>query len=157
MATGVGNNTKATTVTTVDSDYVTLEEAEARLAQVRPLLENARSTKREIESLAAGFDYDSVLIETEKERFQPLVTALSQILDQLEDQGCYIKDLDIGLVDFLSTFEGRDIFLCWKLGEPHISHWHEVNEGFSSRQEILDMTDLEFDIAFETPVVENEN
>ena len=144
-------------MTTVDSDYVTLEEAETRLAKVRPLLENARRLKREIEALAASYDYDSALIESEKEKFQPHINELSQSLDTLEELGCYIKDLDIGLIDFLSSFEGRDIFLCWKLGEPHIGHWHEVDEGFSNRQEILDMNSLEIELEFETPVVENEN
>ena len=144
-------------MTTVDSDYVTIEEAEERLVQVRPLLESARRIKREVESIAAGYNYDSVLIEQEKEHLAPLMRKLSEILDELEDLGCYVKDLDIGLVDFLSTFEGRDIFLCWKLGEQHISHWHETDEGFSSRQEILDMSQLLLDVEFETPIVENEN
>lgn len=141
----------------MDSDYVTLEEAEQRIAKVRPLLESARRLKREIETIAAGYDYDTVLLEQEKERLTPLMSQLAENLDNLEDLGCYVKDLDIGLVDFLSSFEGRDVFLCWKLGEAHISHWHETNEGFSSRQEILDMSQLELDWEFETPVVENEN
>lgn len=139
------------------NDYVTLEDAESRLTFVRPLLESARRTKREIETIAAGYDYDTVLLEQEKPRISKLVAQLAEKLDQLEDLGCYVKDLDIGLVDFLSTFEGRDIFLCWKLGEPHINHWHEINEGFSSRQDILDMSQLDFEFDFETPIVENEN
>jgi hypothetical protein len=139
------------------NDYVTLEEAESRLCQVQPLLESARRTKREIEMIAAGHDYDTVLLEQEKPRIAMLVGQLSEKLDALEDLGCYVKDLDIGLVDFLSSFEGRDIFLCWKLGEQHICHWHELNEGFTHRQDILDMTQLEFEVEFETPIIENEN
>ena len=141
----------------MSNDYVTLENAESRLVQVRPLLEATRRIKREIETIAAGYDYDTVLLEQEKPRIAKLVSQLSDKLDQLEELGCYIKDLDIGLVDFLSTFEGRDIFLCWKLGEAHINHWHEINEGFASRQDILDMTQLDFEFDFETPVVHNEN
>ena len=41
-----------------------------------------------------------------------------------------------GLVDFPSTFKGRWIYLCWQRGESQVSHWHEINAGFSSRQEI---------------------
>jgi hypothetical protein len=144
-------------VTTLDSDYVTIEQAEQRLAQVRPLLENARLLKREIEAIAANYDYDTVLLEQEKPRITPLIAKLAQTLEELEGLGCYIKDLDIGLVDFLSSFESRDVFLCWKLGEEHIAHWHETNEGFASRQEILDMSQLDFEWEFETPIVENEN
>lgn len=141
----------------MNSDYVTLDLAEIRLAQVRPLLEGARRIKREIETIAAQYDYDTVLLEQEKPRITPLIAKLSEYMDELENLGCYVKDLDIGLIDFLSTFEGRDIFLCWKLGEEHICHWHETNEGFASRQEILDMTQLDFEWEFETPIVENEN
>jgi hypothetical protein len=141
----------------MENDYVTLEEAEARLAQVRPLLENARRIKREIECIAAGYGYDTVLINEDKERIAPLVTKFAETLDDLEASGCYVKDLDIGLIDFLSSFEGRDIFLCWKLGEAHICHWHEIDEGFASRQEILDMDQIFLEIDFETPMVENEN
>ena len=133
---------------------MTLEDAERRLPKVIPLLERTRSIKRQIETIAAGYDYDTVLLEQEKPRISKLVKELADMLEQLEDLGRYVKDIDIGLVDFLSTFEGRDIFLCWKLGEPHISYGHEINEGFASRQDILDMTQLDFEFDFETPVVE---
>ena len=41
-----------------------------------------------------------------------------------------------GLIDFLSTFRGRWIYLCWQRGESRVSHWHEIDAGFSGRQEI---------------------
>jgi len=28
------------------------------------------------------------------------------------------------------------VFLCWRLGEDRISHWHEIDTGFSGRQPI---------------------
>lgn len=141
----------------MDSDYVTLEEAEALLPKVRPLLEGARRLKREIETIAAGYGYDAALLEHEKPRLQHLAQKLTGKIDRLEELGCYVKDLDIGLVDFLCQFEGRDIFLCWKLGEPHINHWHEIGEGFAHRQPILDLSQMDVEFWFETPIVENEN
>lgn len=141
----------------MDTDYLTLEQAEALLPKVRPLLENARQLKREIEAIAAGYDYDAVLLEQERPRLERLAAKLRQKLERLEELGCYVKDLDIGLVDFLSRFEGRDVFLCWKLGEAHIRHWHELSEGFPQRQQILDLSQLEIDFWFQVPVVENQN
>jgi hypothetical protein len=138
------------------SDYVTLDQAEQRIDTVRTLLEQARFLKRELETIAARCNYDAVLIEEHKDEIKTRLLRLNDYLDELEMQGCYVKDLDIGLVDFLSTFEGRDIFLCWKLGEGRICHWHEVDEGYSSRQKILDIGELA-PIEFETPTVENEN
>ena len=42
-----------------------------------------------------------------------------------------------GLVDFIGRHEGRDVYLCWKLGEERITHWHELNAGFAGRKPVL--------------------
>jgi hypothetical protein len=47
--------------------------------------------------------------------------------------------LEEGLVDFPSTYQGRMVLLCWKLGERRVSHWHEVDAGFRGRQKISDV------------------
>src|SRR3989344_6035630 len=60
-------------------------------------------------------------------------------LDELESMGCLLKDLELGLVDFYYKFENRDIFLCWKLGEKSIRHWHEIYAGFESRNPIINL------------------
>ncbi len=135
------------------SDYLTLEEAETRLKNVRPLLESARRLKREIEMIAAGYDYDTTLLEHEMPRLNTLAHKLGLKLERMEELGCYVKDLDIGIVDFLTQFEGRDVFLSWKLGEHKIQFWHEMDEGFSQRQPILDLSQLDLDFEFETPLM----
>jgi len=147
---------KAAQRKTVD-DYMTIEQAEALIPRIKPLLEAARRHKREVEAIAAHYNYDSNLLQEERPRIGSIMGQLGDIMNELEELGCYVNDLDIGLVDFLSQFEGRDIFLCWKLGEKNVTHWHEVDEGFSRRKEILDMSQLELEIDFEIPYVENEN
>jgi hypothetical protein len=57
-------------------------------------------------------------------------------LQELEAVGCVFKGFDAGLVDFYSLREDRAIFLCWRLGEPRITHWHELDTGFDGRQPI---------------------
>jgi len=44
--------------------------------------------------------------------------------------------LEHGLLDFPTTLDGRVVYLCWKRGEPKVSHWHEINGGFSGRQPV---------------------
>jgi hypothetical protein len=61
---------------------------------------------------------------------------INQYLQELEAIGCVFKGFDAGLVDFYSLREDRPIFLCWKLGEERITHWHEIDAGFSGRQPI---------------------
>lgn len=60
-------------------------------------------------------------------------------LEDLESIGCILKDVEQGLVDFFSSFEGRDIFLCWKVGEKEIRYWHEIHAGFKGRQPIIEI------------------
>ena len=57
-------------------------------------------------------------------------------LQELEAIGCVFKGFDAGLVDFYSLREDRPVFLCWRLGEERITHWHEVDAGFTGRQPI---------------------
>jgi hypothetical protein len=55
---------------------------------------------------------------------------------ELEEIGCVFKGFEAGLVDFYALREDRLVFLCWRMGEPHIAHWHEVDAGFEGRQAI---------------------
>ncbi len=61
---------------------------------------------------------------------------INRYLQELEAVGCVFKGFDAGLVDFYSRREDRPVFLCWKLGEERITHWHEIDAGYSGRQPI---------------------
>lgn len=52
----------------------------------------------------------------------------------IHDRGILIKSIEDGLVDFPSMREGHEIYLCWRVGEPEIQYWHEVDTGFASRE-----------------------
>lgn len=63
--------------------------------------------------------------------------ASSQFYSQmrwLEEAGIVLRNIEQGLIDFPSEREGRDIFLCWKLGEDSVDHWHDLHSGFQGRQ-----------------------
>ena len=60
-------------------------------------------------------------------RFQELIRSITE-------RGIQLKDLERGLVDFPHLREGREVFLCWQLGEDTISYWHEIETGFAGRQ-----------------------
>ena len=64
--------------------------------------------------------------------------ALREIFEKIEQMGVLIKDLDIGLIDFLTRYQGREVCLCWKLGEERIGFWHGMDEGFAGRKPIDD-------------------
>jgi hypothetical protein len=57
---------------------------------------------------------------------------------EIEALGCVIKDLDLGLLDFLASRGREQVYLCWRLGEPDIRHWHGLQEGFAGRKPLGD-------------------
>jgi len=65
-------------------------------------------------------------LETEEER-------LASYIDELTKLGVELKGQN-GLCDFYSIVDGREVCLCWRLGEPEVSHWHELDAGFAGRK-----------------------
>jgi hypothetical protein len=63
-----------------------------------------------------------------------LLCRLQSLASEIGSQGCHIKDLESGLIDFPTLWEGREVYLCWKKGEPEVGFWHEVDAGFAGRQ-----------------------
>lgn len=59
------------------------------------------------------------------------------LLSELQETGVEVKSLD-GLVDVLSRYQGRVVYLCWQRGEGAFTHWHELDGGFAGRAPILD-------------------
>ena len=61
---------------------------------------------------------------------------LSSLVEKVQEMGCELKDIDQGLIDFRAEREGREVYLCWKLGEPDIRWWHDLESGFAGRQRL---------------------
>lgn len=59
------------------------------------------------------------------------------IIDQIHSHGCFLKDVDLGLVDFYGIVEGCIVYLCWRLGEEQVSFWHEVGQGYANRKPLI--------------------
>lgn len=57
-------------------------------------------------------------------------------LAQIDRWGVIVRDLDTGICDFPSLREGREVYLCWRVGEEGIAWWHETGAGFAGRQPI---------------------
>jgi hypothetical protein len=58
---------------------------------------------------------------------------LAHYVDELTKLGVELKGED-GLCDFYSIMDGREVYLCWRLGEPQVMHWHELDAGFAGRK-----------------------
>jgi hypothetical protein len=71
------------------------------------------------------------------------VDRLQGFVDELTSIGVELKDYQTGLVDFVGRHQGRDVYLCWKLGEESITHWHELHTGFAGRQPVSQLDERE--------------
>lgn len=71
-------------------------------------------------------------------RFRALLEALTEELAAVEGLGVAVKDLDLGLCDFLGEREGREVWLCWQYGEKSVAFWHELGEGFGGRHPLAE-------------------
>ncbi len=79
--------------------------------------------------------YSEELEEVEASIYKD-IERLKAFIAELTELGIELKDPEAGLIDFHSLQEGREIFLCWKLGEEEVSHWHELDAGFEGRQSL---------------------
>src|SRR3954453_725566 len=43
---------------------------------------------------------------------------------QRERRGMADRALERELVDFPAVIDGREVYLCWLLDEPSVTHWH---------------------------------
>lgn len=72
------------------------------------------------------------------QRLQTLIVELGQAVEGVASMGVIIQDLEPGLVDLPSLREGRVTMLCWQFGEPQVSFFHGVDEGFEERRPLPD-------------------
>ena len=77
--------------------------------------------------------------QTLQERLDTETRHLQEYVDELADVGCELKDFQTGLVDFIGRHQGRDVYLCWKLGEEKIEYWHELHTGVAGRQTVASL------------------
>ncbi len=116
----------------------TLEQANRSLPLVRRIVQDVVRTHEQARSLHAQLDHRLPRTRRDEIEFDldQTVQQLQHFVDELAEVGAEIKDYRIGLVDFVTRHSGRDVYLCWRLGEPQITHWHELDEGFQGRQSV---------------------
>ncbi len=77
--------------------------------------------------------------EDRLEKLQELILELGEAVESVVAQGVIIQDLDPGVVDFPSLIEGRVVLLSWQYGEHAVEYFHEVEEGFETREPLPDV------------------
>lgn len=128
----------------------TVEQANALLPDILPVVaslrEHALALRAEqavLDELARRADEMGGVRPTAREAKAAVhacehLNALDEAIGELQRAGVRVKDAERGLLDFPSERDGELVELCWIHGEPAVSHWHRVGEGFAGRQPLVE-------------------
>ena len=125
----------------------TVEEANRLLPKIEKMIADLRRQRDLI--LSQEVEIDALELVTQKkgpevppvlsqkiEAYHQTADNFYKAIDKIEELGCLLKDLDMGLIDFYTRYEGRVVHLCWHTGEKEITTWHEIGKGYAHRQPI---------------------
>jgi hypothetical protein len=132
--------------------FYAIDEANATLTGVEPVLAALRDQRAELidlrdRAVAATPAEGETATEEAAEALRLLRLRMQGLIDQMQAGVARLVELDItlrdistGLIDFPALVSGRPIWLCWRLGEPDVGHWHGQDEGFGSRKPLAELT-----------------
>ena len=127
-------NRKINTKMITETKYFTPAEAVKTLPLVKRIVEDILSTTKEMrlyaEDIQGKVENDPFILK--------MADNVEEFIKEVEEIGCFYKDWNftIGLVDFPSIIDGREVFLCWRSDEETISFYHDIDAGFAGRKRI---------------------
>jgi hypothetical protein len=84
-------------------------------------------------------DGDESDVTREQAGLTDVVRRMERAVRRMDAWGITLRDVGSGLVDFPALVNGRPIWLCWRLGEDHITFWHELDAGIAGRRPLIDL------------------
>ena len=134
--------------------HFTPEEANAELEHVRPLVEQLVTTRLEHSAALErqeelegkirgnGGGIPPAQLADATAEVEAHARRLAKLVDEINEHGAEVKDIETGLIDFPALRNGETVLLCWQLGEDEIGFWHRADDGFAGRRPLpLDEVD----------------
>ena len=112
----------------------TLQQANKALPLVTRIVRDIVNTHERATQLQAKLEESTGRESALQSQLDSALEQLQDYVDELGSIGVELKDYESGLIDFPGRHQGRDIYLCWKLGEEKVTHWHELHSGYAGRQ-----------------------
>lgn len=126
----------------MDKRHISLKEAQEILPIIRTnmiklmRINKALSLLKSVE-IQCDDDYSTLMYNLRfNKKHHKLSYYFFKLLEELHMERCRVKDLENGIVDFYSIFEGREIFLCWDIRDTKIKYWHEATIGNEAKKPI---------------------
>jgi hypothetical protein len=128
--------------------FYSIDQADARLRELAPLLDKLRADRQEVSTARSELerfrtgngnaDHTDEL-EAREEQIRQIVFRMERYVSQLVAWDITLRDIETGLVDFAALVNGRQVCLCWRLGEERVGFWHELDSGFAGRRPLIDL------------------
>jgi len=122
--------------------YFTLDEAQNLIPEIgfklQRLIKIAKAINL-VNTIEISYEDELQLIFNEvnsRKNTHKLYYEFYELLEEILNYGAIVKDLNFGLVDFYALHKGKEIFLCWQLGENKIKYWHEADSSYDQRKPI---------------------
>lgn len=121
--------------------FFTVEEADALIPELENIFAAVAGLAAQAEMKAASLrdrmargDGDEAGAAIERSQLQFLASGINDWMQKIVALGALPKGVEPALVDFPTVIDGREAYLCWKLGEKRVAHYHPVDGGFSTRK-----------------------
>ena len=120
--------------------YFTVEEAKRLLPTIIPILRRLIALHRVIRETAPAEAKRLIKVRGRNggggrgRRYLNAYWQFRAYIGQLQEIGVLLKDVEQGLIDFPHLRDGREVYLCWRLGEETVAYWHEIDAGYAGRQ-----------------------
>ena len=133
------------------TQFYDIDAANAALLEVEPILATLADQRLELIRLrdrlvatpsAAGSGSNELDAEESRRirlRIKGVVDQMAAAVARIDALGIALRDIERGLIDFPALAGGRQIWLCWQLGEGKVDQWHELETGFGSRRPIIEL------------------
>src|ERR671916_3276231 len=72
-------------------------------------------------------------------RMQGVIDQMQAGVARIDELGITLREIETGLVDFPALVSGRQVWLCWRLGEDGIDWWHELTAGVAGRRPLAEL------------------
>jgi hypothetical protein len=143
--------------------FFTIDAANATIPELRAILETLRDERSQLIALRDEFRELSVDAPAEggsggspvasratgrvdgerariRLRMQGVIDQMQAGVARIDELGVTLREIETGLVDFPALVSGRQVWLCWRLGEGDLEWWHELGDGFGGRQRLVELT-----------------
>jgi hypothetical protein len=138
------------------SRFFDLDEANETIPELRTILETLRDERSQLIALRDEFARQTALETTPGDtaarnrdlaaerrrlrlRMQGVIDQMQAGVARIDELGITLREIETGLVDFPALVSGRQVWLCWRLGEGDVEWWHELSDGFGARKPLIEL------------------